>query len=215
MLEKPKLDSASRNGLCSYSMALKGPSGKIHIHQFESDEQEDVILASAKGLAIKFSVGYVQAKRGSSVPPGLHLTRLYSGAAGSETDRLQQFTGFPTLPTSLENRLSRKHQGVSHTGKWLAPIQCLANDDHIDAALDVLYDRVDASLKKKQFQKIDDVLSEVDVNTLSVDILLGLLTATYPAKSKLPSRVAFFSAAEAAIKARGEWEDGLLAGLEP
>jgi len=57
-------------------------------------------------------------------------------------------------------------------------------------------------------------LRQVDVRIFSTDLLLGILTATLPAKSKLPSRTPFFGKVEAIIKRRGEWEKGLLTGLE-
>ena len=98
--------------------------------------------------------------------------------------------------------------------KFLQPVTRLEKQGHIDAALDVLYDRVDDLLKAKQFPAVDDFLRHANVGTLSVDVLLGLLTATLPARSKLPARAKFFGDVEASIKTRGQWENGLLAGLE-
>src|SRR3990172_8235788 len=98
--------------------------------------------------------------------------------------------------------------------KFLQPVTQLERHGHIDSALDVLYDRVDDLLKARQFSTVDDLLRQADVGSISVDVLLGLLTATLPARSRLAARSKFFADVEAAIKMRGEWEDGLLAGLE-
>jgi hypothetical protein len=100
------------------------------------------------------------------------------------------------------------------TDVFLQPVRELEKRGHIDAALDVLYDRVDSLLRGKQFAAVDDLLQQVRVNALSVDVLIGLLTSTLPARSKLPSRAKFYSESEASIRQRGEWEEGLLTGLE-
>ena len=78
----------------------------------------------------------------------------------------------------------------------------------------VLYDRVDDLLKARQFSAVDGLLRQANVGSISVDVLLGLLTATPPARSELPARSKFFADVEASVKVRGEWENGLLAGLE-
>lgn len=111
-------------------------------------------------------------------------------------------------PTAVLDRPATK------LDKFLQPVTQLERHGHVDAALDVLYDRVDDLLKASQFSAVDNLLRQADVASISVDVLLGLLTATLPARSKLPARAEFFADAEASIKARGEWEDGLLAGLE-
>jgi hypothetical protein len=92
--------------------------------------------------------------------------------------------------------------------------QRLEKQGHLDTALDVLYDRVDDLLKTKQFTTVDDLLRNANVSSFSADVLLGLLTSTLPARSKLPARAKFFADVESSIKARGEWENGLLAGLK-
>ena len=97
---------------------------------------------------------------------------------------------------------------------FLEPATRLEKHGRVDAALDVLYDRVDDLLKAKQFALVDDLLRQANVTSLSTDMLLGFLTVTLPAKSKLAARDKFFADAEASIKTRGEWENSLLAGLE-
>ena len=83
-----------------------------------------------------------------------------------------------------------------------------------DAALDLIYDNVDSLLSNGKYEELDLMLKSVDADLLPTDILLGLLTATLPAKTKLPSRSNFFQLTEMQIKTRAEWEEGILTGLE-
>ena len=83
-----------------------------------------------------------------------------------------------------------------------------------DAALDLLYDQIDQLLRTGKVQKVDSILEHLDLSVFSVHLLLGLLTSTLPAKTRLNFRRKFFSDTEALLKARGEWEEGLLTGLE-
>jgi hypothetical protein len=83
-----------------------------------------------------------------------------------------------------------------------------------NAALDLLYDRVDELMRTGQFEALDSLLQQVRLGDMSIDVLLGLLTATLPARSRLPSRQAFFRETENALREWGEYEDGLLTGLE-
>jgi hypothetical protein len=83
-----------------------------------------------------------------------------------------------------------------------------------DAALDLIYDSVDELLRSNRFSELDAIIARVAADDCSTDVLLGLLTATLPARSKLPSRKHFFRAVNRSLKTRPEYEDGLLAGLE-
>lgn len=83
----------------------------------------------------------------------------------------------------------------------------------IDAALDLLYDGFDELFRKNEFATADALLAQMSVRDYSVDLLLGVLTATLPARSRLPSRAEFYRAVESDLHSRGEEEDGLLTGL--
>jgi hypothetical protein len=83
-----------------------------------------------------------------------------------------------------------------------------------DSALDVIYDTIDDLLRRGDFGRLDHVLTEVSAADYSVDLLLGLLTATLPGKGRLPSRPKFFREVERTLKARGEYDPALLTGLE-
>jgi hypothetical protein len=85
---------------------------------------------------------------------------------------------------------------------------------HRNAAMDLLYDKSDELMRTGQFEGLDMILQRLHAGELPVDVLLGLLTATLPAKSRLPSRAEFFTATERILRERGEYEEGLLTGLE-
>ena len=79
--------------------------------------------------------------------------------------------------------------------------------------LDLIYSESERLMRDSKFAELDSVLAMLNPSILSVDIMLGYLTATLPAKSKLPSRVKFFEDCKAEIIRRGEYENGLLVGL--
>jgi len=84
----------------------------------------------------------------------------------------------------------------------------------IDSALDVVYNYIDEMLLAGKFSELDDRLSSTECDEYSVDLLLALLTITYAAKRHLPHRQRFYAQVEQSIRAKGEWEEGLLYGLE-
>lgn len=83
-----------------------------------------------------------------------------------------------------------------------------------DAALDLLYDSVDATIRQGRFAELDALLVGLCPADHSVDLLLGILTATLPARERLKSRKGFYRDVECTLTARGELDEGLLAGLE-
>lgn len=83
-----------------------------------------------------------------------------------------------------------------------------------DAALDIIFDRIDEMLLANEFDRVDRLLREIKLSDFSVDLLLGFLTATLPAKNQLSYRDAFFKRVEQLLHNRGEAQDGLLVGLD-
>ena len=92
--------------------------------------------------------------------------------------------------------------------------QRLAAKGQMELALDLIYDRIDEMMQGGEFPKLDSILSSLPVSDLSADILFGFLTATLPAGSRLSSRAGLYGRIEQALRERGEWEEGLLIGLE-
>ena len=85
---------------------------------------------------------------------------------------------------------------------------------HRDAALDLLYDGVDELMQRGEFGQLDAVLARLGPATLSTNLLLGVLTATLPARHSLPARRALLPGIEQALRSRGDYEEGLLTGLD-
>ena len=84
----------------------------------------------------------------------------------------------------------------------------------IDETLDQLYDLIDEKFTAGHFEEVNRFLNNVRVKDIHTDILMGILTATLPAKNKLPARETFMAKTEAIIRERHEWEEGMGKGLE-
>lgn len=86
--------------------------------------------------------------------------------------------------------------------------------DRIDRELDVIFEITDLAFRKGCFSLVDLFLASPAMGTQSTEILVGWMTATLPAASKLNNRKSFFNDAKRAIERRGENDPGLLDGLE-
>jgi hypothetical protein len=84
----------------------------------------------------------------------------------------------------------------------------------IDAALDIVFDRVDELLLEGDFEKVDQEISRIRETDFSAELLLGILTVTLPAKENLPGRPDLYSRIKQWLESYSELEDGLLVGLE-
>lgn len=89
-------------------------------------------------------------------------------------------------------------------------------DTLIDGILDRIYDWFDDHLRNQRYGAVNRALISAcrRAESYHADVLIAYLTVTLPARSKLPSRRYFFRGVEAELKRRGEWEPGLLDGLE-
>jgi hypothetical protein len=83
-----------------------------------------------------------------------------------------------------------------------------------DFALDIIFDQIDEMLLAGQFDRANQLLIDTAIDEYSVELLLGILTATLPAKDRLPERAEFFRRVEETLRSRGELKDGLLVGLD-
>jgi hypothetical protein len=87
-------------------------------------------------------------------------------------------------------------------------------DASIQSALDQLYDHFDALFHSRSYEKVDEILQSLIVESMSTTMLIGYLTATLPAKSKLSHRAAFFRSVKRELAKRGDEDESLLQGLE-
>lgn len=81
-----------------------------------------------------------------------------------------------------------------------------------DMLLDLIYQRADQLMKAGRIEELDKMFRFEEKTDLN--LMIGLLTASLPVRSKLPSRPAYFKAvAELCVKL-GETDPTLLQGLE-
>lgn len=86
----------------------------------------------------------------------------------------------------------------------------------IDTALKKIYEHVDLLMKRNHLDRLNREIYYVTItaNTLDTDLLLGYLTATLPVKDKLDDRPGLFRKVKIILKKRGDYEQGILAGLK-
>lgn len=96
---------------------------------------------------------------------------------------------------------------------FLRRAQRLDDQGSTDAALDLLYDSIDELMRTGRHSTINSIFCEISPTNLSLDLLLGILTATLPARSRLPARAKFLEAVREELRRRGEHEETLLTGL--
>lgn len=83
-----------------------------------------------------------------------------------------------------------------------------------DAALDIVFDQIDEMLLAGKFKKVNQLLVDTETDNYSVELLLGILTATLPAKNQLQDRAEFYKRTARTLHSRGELQEGLLVGLD-
>lgn len=88
-----------------------------------------------------------------------------------------------------------------------------ADGSNLDAALDIIFDEVDEMLLAGEYDRLNRLLAEMSTGAIPVELLLGVLTATLPARHRLPNRASFLARVAQTLRDRGELEDGLLGGL--
>jgi hypothetical protein len=80
--------------------------------------------------------------------------------------------------------------------------------------LDLIYNIIDILLHENKFDECALILENLDVERYSIDILIGVLTATLPARSKIGGRSIFFHRVETELRKRNAYEPSILSGLE-
>ncbi|MFC1759412.1 hypothetical protein ACFL2H_11705 [Planctomycetota bacterium] len=143
------------------------------------------------------------------------FTRFVAGASDAVLERLASEISQEVSTEKMQVLISTIAPAVEYSGddSFVSHAQRLANKGQIDAALDIVYDRVDEMMLAGQFDEVNQTIADLNVDELSIDIILGVLTITLPGKSKLPDRNKFFEDAKRSLESRGEHCEGLLAGL--
>ena len=82
-------------------------------------------------------------------------------------------------------------------------------------ALSLLFTKIDELLRKSEFDKVNKTLEGLIIDNYSMLLLVGFLTITLAAKSKLPYRKNLFEKIKNKIKKEcSEHLNGLLVGLD-
>jgi hypothetical protein len=93
--------------------------------------------------------------------------------------------------------------------------QELEKKGRVADAMDIVFKEVDAALRRGRigFGECDELLENLDIATLSLRMLMGLLSITLAASRGLPSRRRFFNAAYRELKSQGKDPNRLIGGL--
>lgn len=98
--------------------------------------------------------------------------------------------------------------------EWLSQAIEANAAGQLGRALDIIYDAIDDKLLAGKFDEVDASLRLVDVRVLDTAMLIGILTITSWARSRLPFRNEFFELVRQELDRRGENDPRNLQGLE-
>lgn len=97
---------------------------------------------------------------------------------------------------------------------WVSAAYELDKSGKVDEALDVIYDNIDSMLSGGDFIEINRLLGMISITDLSVDLVLGILTSTLPARDRLENRQHFFQIAKECLLSQGLYGEEILVGLD-
>lgn len=117
--------------------------------------------------------------------------------------------------TEIETTLEILKQAIAHAGRlsFVDVSQRLDKQDRTDEALDVVFDAIDDACLEGQFDLVDRALKQFKIEECSIGLLIGILTVTAAASSKLANRRKFRDRVETTIRNRGKFDERLLRGL--
>jgi hypothetical protein len=114
----------------------------------------------------------------------------------------------------IDETIAKGDESHARCETFLQRSNRLSQSGNTDAGLDIVYDAVDELLRNGEFDELNQHLAALAVAKYSTDILIGLLTATLPARRRLSARPSLLTAVEATIRERGEYGEGILTGLD-
>lgn len=120
----------------------------------------------------------------------------------------------PEVIDSFGKMVAEIAKGGETAWSFLDHARRLDGRSQTDTALDIIFDQVDEMLLAGEFDRVNQLLIDTTTDEFSVELLLGILTATLPAKDRLPNRCEFFGRVVQTLQSRGEFKDRLLVGLD-
>lgn len=88
-----------------------------------------------------------------------------------------------------------------------------STDETGSSVLSAVIDGVNTLIAENEFSLLDSALNDIDVETASKHVLLGLARATYPARTRLAAWKDFVNRVDQAFRHRELDSDRLLKGL--
>jgi hypothetical protein len=89
---------------------------------------------------------------------------------------------------------------------------CLGNRDR---GIDKMYILINNMMCEKKFDEIDQLLTLFEIDTICIEMMLGLIVITNPIRNRLKNRPKFIELTKArVIRDEGSIEEGLFSGLE-
>lgn len=135
--------------------------------------------------------------RRQTAHPYQHFTNVRITGVGSEASLFQEPSDSRPIADS-----------------WLSEALELEAAGRSEEALDIIFGTFDDWLLDGNFAQCSTFLNTVSVDKLETSHLLTILTATLPARKKLPDRSSFFRRVRITLEQRGEDAESLLSGLE-
>lgn len=87
--------------------------------------------------------------------------------------------------------------------------------ESLNKRLDRVYLMVEEMMQKGHLSELSSLLRTMaNTKPYDTDILIGFLTATLPVRTQVIGRDDVYWRVETVLKERGEWEPGILKGLE-
>jgi hypothetical protein len=84
-----------------------------------------------------------------------------------------------------------------------------------DRGIDKMYILINNMMCERKFDEIDQLLTLFEIDTICIEMMLGLIVATNPIRNRLKNRPKFIELTKArVIRDEGSIEEGLFSGLE-
>lgn len=137
------------------------------------------------------------------------MVRLVCGTAAPDTlQRLNLISTRRAAQTAIPKTEQRPTAG------WVPELYAAAERGHLDAAVDILFDRVSELMTEGRFEEVQSTLLSLDLTKFEINVLVGVLTSTARAADQLPMRSKLVRAVEARLRQIApERADALIATL--
>jgi hypothetical protein len=128
------------------------------------------------------------------------LLLTYSKSINISSSVLDRFIMWNKIKDIQNHNKSQSNQYLN-VEKWLtisnikSKIFTLQVIGNVDDLLDYIFDIIDNLFIEKKFELVNTLFESIDVNLLTIDSIVGILTITHNCKDKLPFRSSFYKQA--------------------